>query len=116
MMTARIATLIGALSLTAPVLAEEAMLGAPMAGASAHVHDVSISAYWKKTDSGFGVVAFVAQDGSSDEPLRLQMTLHDGDAVQFGLPGFPGKTFSFAREGYVVRVSADWSNRLLAMN
>ena len=97
------AVAIAAVSATAAT-AEEITLGAPLQAGLLHENGVDMAVYYDETETGFAVVAtYISHDRFS--PARFSMTLADGDAVSFGLPGEPQAYYTFAREGADVSVS-----------
>jgi hypothetical protein len=85
----------------------------PIEAVSLHDGPFDMVAYYLPTgDGSFDVTAtFVADIGA--DPMRIVMTLADGDDVAFALPGYPHALYRFAREGVTLEVSvSDRSGRV----
>jgi hypothetical protein len=83
--------------------AEEVTLARPMDGATLTSDGIAMSLYYVGIDDGgFELVATYIGESEREHPSRIVMRLADGDATAFGLPGYPGMLFEFARTGNVV--------------
>lgn len=95
--------------------AGELSLSKPLAGATLHDDLVDMSVYWVQSGTAFEVVAhYVTRTEAT--PHRLQMRLEEGDRVVFGLPGLPGLSYGFAREGGALTVTSAATRTDLALN
>ena len=94
---------LGALSLPSlvqPAIAEEVAASRPLAAASLHEGPLDMVAYFVEgTSEAYEVTATFSPRASYAEPMRVVMTLRDGDAARFAMPGFRGANYSFARDG-----------------
>lgn len=90
-----------------PALADEIALTAPMQGATLHEGGIDMSVCFLDLDATYKVVATYVDIASGHDPARLRMGLADGDAVHFSRPGLRHVYYGIAREGGVVRVSAE---------
>lgn len=98
-----------ALSATA-ALAGEITLSEEIQGATLHEAGVDMSVYYLDKGAVFETVATYAAPGA--ETGRMRMGLMDGDSVSFALPGQMQTTYTFARSGAVVTVSAQSEGEL----
>ncbi|MBZ9890985.1 hypothetical protein LB559_23940 [Mesorhizobium sp. BR1-1-3] len=106
------ASLLAALFLATPALAEEATIGRPIEGGSLHQGHLDMVAYYVPNGDLLEVTATFAPKAGGD-PLRVVMGLANSDAVAFSIPGYPGSLYAFSRSGKEVTVSteADTSQR-----
>lgn len=79
----------------------------PMQAASLHEGQVDMVVYYLDAGDRLDVFATYAPNREPFEPARLRMSLADGDAVRFGLPGERQVIYGFARTGTTVSVTAD---------
>lgn len=113
----RILAVAAALALPLAAQAETITLASAEAGATLHSTTVDMSVYWTEAAEGaVELTALYAAKADAADTGRLVMTLVDGDAVTFGLPGHVGQQFTFARAGDVVTVTADSAAQQLALN
>lgn len=106
------------LALLAPVpaLADQVVLDAPLAGASLHEGGVDMALYYVDgANDAFEVVATYAPTADAANVARVRMSLGDGDATQFALPGHRDTMFTFERRGTAVHVSAEPTTPLVAV-
>ncbi len=87
------------------VKADTITLTSSMAGATLHTVDVDMSVYFTPNESTYDVVAIYAPRAVDATPQHLQMSLVDGDAVTFGLPGYDQAIYFFALTGKMLTVS-----------
>ncbi|MFD1340924.1 hypothetical protein [Litorisediminicola beolgyonensis] len=111
------ALLASALTLAASVAAADTVtLTEPMAAASLRTGQVDMVVYFTEGDAAKTVVATYVTDAEPAAPKRLILSLADGDATRFGLPGQHGQSYSFARTGDVVEIGGTLTATELAMN
>lgn len=93
-------------AISAPAAASEILtLNAPLAGASLNSEEIAMSVYFTETVGGAFEVVVTYLDAGQDQPQRIVMALSDGDNLRFGLPGYAGTLYQFARSGDSVTVS-----------
>jgi hypothetical protein len=108
------ASLLAALFLTTPALAEDATVGRPIEGGSLHEGGLDMVVYYVPVDGGrLEVTATFAPKGGGD-PLRVVMGLADGDSVAFSMPGHQDSLYAFSRSGEKVTVSTEADTHLRA--
>jgi hypothetical protein len=108
------ASLLAALFVAAPALAEEATIGRPIKASSLHKGHLDMVVYYVPVDGDLlEVTASFAPKGGGD-PQRVVMGLADGDSVAFSMPGHQGSLYSFSRSGEEVSVSSGTDARLRA--
>ena len=63
-------------------------------------------AYWLDgPDGALELTATFRDRTTDDEPMRVVMPLQDGDALSFGMPGYPSLLYTFARAQSDVTIS-----------
>ncbi|RUV34554.1 MAG: hypothetical protein EOQ39_34920 [Mesorhizobium sp.] len=107
------ASLLAALFLATPALAEEATIGRPIEGGSLHQGHLDMVAYYVPDGDLLEVTATFAPKAGGD-PLRVVMGLANSDAVSFSIPGYPGSLYAFSRSGKEVTVSTETDTSLRA--
>ncbi len=104
---AALAALLGA-TLTAPAQAEEVTISRALAAGSLHEGALDMVAYWLEVPDGALEVTATFRDRETiDEPMRIVMPMQDGDALSFGMPGYAGSLYSFARSGKELNISVE---------
>lgn len=63
--------------------------------------------YYTENGAAVEVVATYIETNDPTTPLRMRMTLNEGDRVSFGLPGFRNSSFTFQRSGTQVTVRSE---------
>lgn len=107
MKTFALAALLGA-TLIAPAQAEEVTISRALAAGSLHEGALDMVAYWTELPGGaLEVTATFRDRATDDEPMRIVMPLQDGDALAFGMPGYGGSLYSFARSGHEISISVE---------
>ncbi|MBZ9701749.1 MULTISPECIES: hypothetical protein [unclassified Mesorhizobium] len=100
------ASLLAALFIATPALAEEATIGRPIEAGSLHNGRLDVVVYYVPTNGDLlEVTATFASKGGGD-PQRVVMGLADRDSVAFSMPGYRGSLYAFSRSGDEVTVSA----------
>ena len=108
------ASLLAALFLATPALAEEATIGRPIEGGSLHEGRLDMVVYYVPVDGDLlEVTATFAPKGGGD-PLRVVMGLADRDSVAFSMPGDQDLLYAFSRSGEAVTVSTQTDMHLRA--
>jgi hypothetical protein len=107
------ASLLAALFLATPALAEEATIGRPIEGGSLHQGHLDMVAYYVPNGDLLEVTATFAPKAGGD-PLRVVMGLANSDSVAFSIPGYPGSLYAFSRSGKEVTVSTEADTSLRA--
>jgi len=108
------ASLLAALFLATPALADEATVGRPIEAGSLHEGRLDMVAYYVPVDGDrLEVTATFAPKGGGD-PLRVVMGLADGDKVAFSMPGYQDSLYAFSRSGGRVKVSTEIAMHLRA--
>jgi hypothetical protein len=108
------ASLLAALFLATPALAEEITVGRPIEAGSLHAGRLDMVVYYIPVEADLlEVTATFAPKGGGD-PLRVVMGLADGDSVAFSVPGYPNSLHRFSRSGEVVSVSTETDTHLRA--
>jgi hypothetical protein len=112
-----ISTTILGLSLGTAVLADSVTMTQPIQAGVLHDGPLDMVAYWMLLeDGGFEVTATYRGREAGDEPMRTVMRLSDGDNVSFGVPGYKGALYRFARNGDAVTVSGGVTAAQYALN
>ena len=112
--TSALAALLGA-ALIAPAHAEEVTISKAMAAGSLHEGPLDMVAYWLDgPDGALELTATFRDRATEDEPMRIVMPLQDGDALSFGMPGYRGTLYSFARTGREISMSVETVPALIA--
>ena len=107
MKTFALAALIGA-TLLAPAQAEEVTISRALAAGSLHEGALDMVAYWTEAPkSALELTATFRDRATNDEPMRIVMPMQDGDALAFGMPGYKGSLYSFARSGQEISISVE---------
>ena len=111
-----LAVLLGA-TLMAPAQAEEVTISQALAAGSLHDGALDMVAYWLDgPDGALELTATFRDRATDDEPMRIVMPMQNGDALSFGMPGYPASLYSFARSGQEIRISVEVeSNRIAGM-
>jgi hypothetical protein len=108
------ASLLAALFLTTPVFAEETTVARPIEGSSLDAGRLDMAVYYVPVDGNIlKVTATFAPKGGGD-PLRVVMSLADGDSVAFSMPGHQDLLYAFSRSGEKVSVSTEADTPLRA--
>jgi opacity protein-like surface antigen len=104
--------------LISPAQAEEVTMSREFAAGSLHEGALDMVAYWAEVPGGaLEVTATFRDRATDDEPMRIVMPMQDGDALAFGMPGYEGALYSFARAGQEVSISVEITpKRLAAVN
>ena len=111
---ALLAALFGA-TLTVPARAEEVTISRALAAGSLHEGPLDMVAYWLEVPEGaLEVTATFRDRATDDEPMRIVMPMQDGDALSFGMPGYPGSLYSFARSGKEISISVEITPDMIA--
>ena len=107
MKTFALAALLGA-TLMAPAQAEEVTIFHALAAGSLHEGALDMVAYWIEVPGGaLELTATFRDRATDDEPMRIVMPMQDGDALAFGMPGYEGSLYSFARSGQQISISVE---------
>ncbi len=107
MRTFALAVLLGA-TLTAPAQAEDVTISRALAAGSLHEGALDMVAYWLEVpDGALELTATFRDRATDDEPMRIVMPMQDGDALAFGMPGYEGALYSFARSGQEISISVE---------
>ncbi len=87
--------------------AEERAMHRAIEAASLHDGPLDMVAYYQPGESDAVVVTatFIERDAPAAEPMRVVMSLTDGDDVAFAMPGFQQALYRFRREPGAVTVS-----------
>ena len=109
-----LAALFGA-TLMAPAEAEEVTISKAIAAGSLHEGALDMVAYWiELPDGALEVTATFRGRETTDEPMRIVMPMQDGDALAFGMPGYEGSLYSFARSGQAISISVETNHDRIA--
>jgi hypothetical protein len=101
------ASLLAALFLATPAIAEEATIGRPIEGGSLHEGRLDMVAYYVPVDGDLLEVTATFAPKIGGDPQRVVMGLADGDSVAFSMPGHRGALYAFSRFGAEVTVSSE---------
>src|SRR5919112_5930141 len=114
--TFALAALLGS-TLMAPAQAEEVTISQALAAGSLHEGALDMVAYWTEVpDGALELTATFRDRATASEPMRIVMPMQDGDALAFGMPGYEGALYSFARSGKEISISVEVEpNRLARM-
>ena len=86
--------------------AEEVTISHALAAGSLHEGALDMVAYWLDgPDGALEVTATFRDRATDDEPMRIVMPMQDGDALSFGMPGYPSLLYTFARVQSDVTIS-----------
>lgn len=97
--------------------AEEATMLEPVQAASLHEGPLDMVAYYLDLDDGgYELTATFRARTDEAQPMRIVMRLMNGDNVAFGMPGYPGSLYRFARENDVITASVARNRRQIASN
>ena len=100
-----IAALLGATMMTS-AQAEEVTISQALAAGSLHEGALDMVAYWLDgPDGALELTATFRDRATDDEPMRIVMPMQDGDALSFGMPGYPSLLYTFARVQSGVTIS-----------
>ena len=92
----------------APAQAEEVTISQEIAAGSLHEGALDMVAYWVEVpDGALELTATFRDRATDDEPMRIVMPMQDGDALAFGMPGYDGALYSFARSGKAISISVE---------
>ncbi len=109
-----LAALLGS-TLMAPAQAEEVTISQALAAGSLHEGALDMVAYWlEMPDGALELTATFRDRATDDEPMRIVMPMQDGDALAFGMPGYAGSLYSFARSGKDLNISVETNPDRLA--
>ena len=101
------ASLLAAMFLATPALAEEVTVARPIEGALLHQGRLDMAVYFVPVDGEIlEVTATFAPKGGGDAQ-RVVMALADGDSVAFAMPGYQDALYAFSRAGETVTVSSE---------
>ena len=115
MKTFALAALLGATLIT-PAQAEEVTISRALAAGSLHEGALDMVAYWTEVpDGALELTATFRDRATDDEPMRVVMPMQDGDALAFGMPGYPGALYSFARSGQEISISVEITSESVAV-
>jgi hypothetical protein len=99
-------SLLTALFLATPALADKVTVGRPIEAGSLHAGRLDMVVYHVPVDGDLlEVTATFAPKGGGD-PMRVVMGLAEGDSVAFSMPGYQDSFYAFSRSGEEVTVSA----------
>lgn len=106
------------LTLITPAHAEEVTISRALAAGSLHESALDMVAYWTEGPGGaLEVTATFRDRATDDEPMRIVMPVQDGDALAFGMPGYDGALYSFARSGQAISISVEFEpDRIASTN
>ncbi|TPK96527.1 MULTISPECIES: hypothetical protein [unclassified Mesorhizobium] len=99
------ASLLAALFMATPALAEEATVGRPIEAGSLHTGRLDMVVYYVPIDGDLLEVAATFAPKGGGDPQRVVMGLADRDSVAFSMPGYKGSLYAFSRSGEEVTVS-----------
>ncbi len=103
-----IAAMMAAALFTAPAIAEQVTVDAPIQAGSLHDGDLDMVVYYTKTETGaMEVTATFAGRTGPYSPMRIVMAMQDGDQVSFAMPDYPNSQYAFSRAGEELTVSVD---------
>ena len=108
------ASLLAALFLATPALAEEATVGRPVEAGNLDGGRLDMVAYYVPVEGGRLEVTATFAPKSGGDPLRVVMGLADGDSVAFSMPGYRDSLYAFSRSGGKVTVSTEADMHLRA--
>ena len=93
--------------LSGPGLAEEITMTRAIEAATLHEGPLDMVAYYRAAEGGgLEVVAtFASHDPEAYRPMRIVMSLGDGDDVAFAMPGYLEALYRFRRNGSAVAIS-----------
>ena len=95
-------------TLMAPAQAEEVTISQALAAGSLHDGALDMVAYWLDgPDGALELTATFRDRATDDEPMRIVMPMQNGDALSFGMPGYPASLYSFARSGKKISISVE---------
>jgi len=101
------ASLLAALLLATPALAEEITVGRPIEGGSLHKGPLDTVVYYIPADGDVLMVTATFAPKVGGHTLRVVMGLADRDSVAFSMPGHKGWLYAFSRSGEEVTVSTE---------
>jgi hypothetical protein len=100
------ASLLAAVYLATPALAEDVTVGRSIEGGVLHQGRLDMVVYHVPVDGDLlEVTATFAPKGGGDAQ-RVVMALADGDSVAFAMPGYQDTLYTFSRTGETVTVSS----------
>jgi len=99
------ASLLAALFIATPALAEEVTIGRPIEAGSLHNGRLDMVVYYVPIDGDLLEVTATFAPKGGDDPQRVVMGLADRDSVAFSMPGYRGSLYAFSRSGREVTVS-----------
>lgn len=106
------ASLLAALVVATPAVAEEATIGRPIQASSLHEGRLDMVVYYVPVDGSLlKVTATFAPKGGGDQQ-RVVMGLADRDSVAFSMPGYRDTLYAFSRSGEKVTVSTGAATHL----
>ena len=102
-------------TLMAPAQAEEVTISQALAAGSLHEGALDMVAYWLDgPDGALELTATFRDRATDDEPMRIVMPMQNGDALSFGMPGYPASLYSFARSGQEITISVETASDIVA--
>ncbi|HVG49796.1 MAG TPA: hypothetical protein VM899_16845 [Rubellimicrobium sp.] len=88
--------------------AEEVTISQALAAGSLHEGALDMVAYWTEVPDGALELTATFRDPAADtEPMQIVMPMQDGDALAFGMPGYEGTLYRFARSGQEISISVE---------
>lgn len=108
------ASLLAALFLATPALAEEITVGRPIEGGSLHEGNLDMVVYYVPADGDLLEVTATFAPKTGGDPLRVVIGLADGDSVALSMPGHQDSLYAFSRSGEEVTVSSETDVHLRA--
>ena len=99
-----------------PAQAEEVTISRAMTAGSLHEGPLDMVAYWLDGPEGaLELTATFRDRATDDEPMRIVMPMRDGDSLSFGMPGYRGPLYSFARTGREISISVEIKPQLVSV-
>jgi hypothetical protein len=95
---------------------EAVTISRALAAGSLHDGPLDMVAYWLDGEDGaLELTATFRDRATDDEPMRIVMPMQDGDALSFGMPGYRGVLYSFARTGREISISVEIKPQLISV-
>jgi hypothetical protein len=101
------ASLLAAVALATPALAEDVTVGRPIEGAVLHQGRLDMVVYYVPVAGDLLEVTATLAPKGGGEAQRVVMGLADGDSVAFAIPGYQDALYAFSRKGAAVMVSSE---------